>query len=348
MGILSSIGPLVIFFIQPIWGFVADKFGRKWILFVAMAMSASCFMLFNSTQSFYTILGLTLTLAIFWGTQTPLIDILALDYVEENKLSYSEFRMWGAIGWSVGSWLLSFLVLDARFLLNFRMAATILYICCLILAFTKTANPVSKIEKVDYSIKNFKTTFSNKTLLFFLLIVFVHSTTATSIWNYEGLLLEELGATRQLMQITFGLQGIFEIPLFFYANRIIKRFSLEKTIIFAMLITSLRLFLYGSFTSPYAIMLFDITHGITWSLFWVCCVEYVNNKVVSQWRASGQSFLWAIYGGAGAIAGNMLTGFQLDWMPIQRIYLINSSILFLFTILLIPVLLRKNQTIHKT
>jgi PPP family 3-phenylpropionic acid transporter len=68
-------------------------------------------------------------------------------------------------------------------------------------------------------------------------------------------------------------------------------------------------------------------HGISWSLFWVVCVECVNSLVEEDWRATGQSLLYAAYFGAGAIAGNFWTGYLYDeQLRISQIFLLNAGI----------------------
>jgi len=57
----------------------------------------------------------------------------------------------------------------------------------------------------------------------------------------------------------------------------------------------------------------------------VVCVEYVNLLVREEWRATGQSLLYAAYFGAGAIVGNFWTGFLYDTkMKVAEIFLLNA------------------------
>ena len=76
--------------------------------------------------------------------------------------------------------------------------------------------------------------------------------------------------------------------------------------------TVVRLLLYGFIKNPVAALPVELLHGLSWSLFWVACVEYVNRQVDEQWRATGQSLLYASDFGAGAIAGNYWTGYLYD------------------------------------
>jgi MFS family permease len=74
----------------------------------------------------------------------------------------------------------------------------------------------------------------------------------------------------------------------------------------------------------------ELLQGISWSLFWVVCVEYVNKIVLEEWRATGQSLLSAAYYGAGYIAGNLWTGYLHDTkMKIADVFFLNAGIVLL-------------------
>jgi MFS family permease len=69
-------------------------------------------------------------------------------------------------------------------------------------------------------------------------------------------------------------------------------------------------------------------HGVGWSLFWVASVEQVNSLVKDDLRATGQSLLSAAILGAGAIAGNLWTGFLYENnMKVSDIFLLNAGII---------------------
>jgi MFS family permease len=87
----------------------------------------------------------------------------------------------------------------------------------------------------------------------------------------------------------------------------------------------------------------EVLHGISWSLFWVICVEWINKLVDANWLATGQSLLYAAYYGAGAILGNYWAGFLSDTgMQLSEIFLINAA-LVAFVFILIAVVLRTNR-----
>src|SRR5206468_1918033 len=112
--------------------------------------------------------------------------------------------------------------------------------------------------------------------------------------------------------------------------------------------TAFRLLLYSVVKNPQAAVFIEVLHGISWSLFWVVCVEYVNTLVKEDWRATGQSLLYAAYYGAGAIVGNFWTGFLYDTkMRISEIFLLNAGIVSIVA-LFILIFMRNKEWSYNT
>lgn len=201
----------------------------------------------------------------------------------------------------------------------------------------------TKIAIQENAFGNFQRVISDRLLIFLLLCIFLVSTSATTIWNFYSIYMKENGASASLVGYGLSFQGICELPLFYFSATIIARLGLKVTLIVTVMATAIRLVLYSVVKHPLAAIPIEILHGISWSLFWVACVETVNKLVDERWRATGQSLLYASYFGAGAIAGNFWTGYLYDRnMRISDIFLLNSVIVFVVALLL-PIFWRKRS-----
>ena len=108
------------------------------------------------------------------------------------------------------------------------------------------------------------------------------------------------------------------------------------------------MFLYSVVKNPQAAIAIELLHGISWSLFWVVCVEYVNMLVREDWRATGQSLLYAAYYGAGAIVGNFWTGYLYDTkMKIAEIFLLNAGIVAMVGLLIFIFMKNKKMELQQ-
>src|SRR6185295_19556408 len=100
--------------------------------------------------------------------------------------------------------------------------------------------------------KNVKEVFENKTLLFLLLCVFLISSGTTTIWNFYSTYMKENGASASLVGYGLSLQGLCELPLFYFSARIIARFGIRTTLLITIFATVIRLLLYSVIKNPIA------------------------------------------------------------------------------------------------
>ncbi len=76
--------------------------------------------------------------------------------------------------------------------------------------------------------------------------------------------------------------------------------------------------------------------------------QYVNILVREDWRATGQSLLYAAYFGAGAIVGNFWTGFLYDTkMRIAEIFLLNAAGIAVVALLIWVFMKRQKQGLNE-
>jgi PPP family 3-phenylpropionic acid transporter len=334
IGILASIPPAIYFVVQPFWGFWADRIGRKKLLVIVMILSASVFLFFPQHGTFLHLFLLTLALGIFWSTVHPLVDCMTLDMVaNSDERAFSFFRMWGSIGWSAGSLVMTYINLSDNLVFNFRLASVFLVLSLLIVLTIKPIKSGSETNVFDLKIGNIRELLRNIRLISFLVIALVIAILTAPIWYYTSIFYSDIGASSSLISLVYGLQGLIEIPFFFIAYYFIKRYGLYQMLVFSFYINALRSFLYAIVPSPQLAIGIELLQGISWALMWVCCVEYVNEVVPQHWRATGQSLLWSVFLGAGTIIGNIWTGFLYEHITIQKVFLFNSIGLLIFSIL---------------
>lgn len=336
LGILSSIPPAITLLVQPFWGIWADTIGRKKLLVLAMSGALVIFQFFPEKAGFTHLFILTLILGVVWCTIHPLIDCITLDlFSKSNDRVFSFYRMWGAIGWSSGSLLLSYIDLSDNLVFNFRLATIFLGLSLLVQITLKV--PGVKRSTNDPEVQKSSVTVLWRNLPFtgFLIILFFIAILTAPIWYYSSILYSYIGASSSLISLAYGLQGLVEIPFFLFANRIIKKFGIQNTLIFTIFASSLRCMLYGIIQSPQMAIGIELLQGISWSLLWACCVEYTNELVPACRRATGQSLMWAVFLGGGTIVGNIWTGYLFEKTTIQTVFLLNSAALLLFSFITI-------------
>ena len=340
--IILSITPVMMFLIQPFYGMLADRFGYKKTLLFSSLMATFCYVFYLFNGGFGYLFMITFFMAIFYNTLQPVLDSLSLKLVQKNpSFSYGTLRIAGAAGWAFTG-IINGQLIDALNTTVIFAVSAVSMLLTFIFAFTLQTDKEKVVTTPDQSFKNVKEVFGNKVLLFLLFCIFLISAGATTIWNFYSTYMKENGASASLVGYGLSFQGLCELPLFYFSAKIIARFGIRTTLLITVFATALRMFLYSIVKNPYAALPIEILHGISWSLFWVVCVEYVNILVREDWRATGQSLLYAAYFGAGAIVGNFWTGYLSDTkMKIAEIFLLNSAIATIVGILIFMFMKKK-------
>jgi PPP family 3-phenylpropionic acid transporter len=324
--VILSIPPLLMFLVQPFYGMLADRLGYKKTLLFSSLLAFFCYCLYLFNGGFIYLVSVTVFMAVFYNTLQPVLDSLSLILVKKNPaFSYGTLRIAGAAGWAFTGIINGQLIDALNTTVIFAVAAVSMLLVFLFAFSLHTEKDRVKADEISFA--HLREVFNNKVLLFLLFCVFLVSATSTTIWNFYSTYMKENGASASLVGYGLSFQGLCELPLFYFSAAIITRLGIRTTLLITVFATALRLLLYSITKNPVAAIAIELLQGISWSLFWVVCVEYVNILVKEDWKATGQSLLYAAYYGIGAIVGNFWTGYLADTnMKIAEIFLLNAGI----------------------
>jgi len=315
IGIVAATPWLLMLFIQPFWGMLADKFGKLLCLRISLIAASLLFVLLPVLSTGLVLIAtMTIILSLFNTPVLPLLDSIALDQVESGQIkSYSTIRFWGAVGYATGASITGWLIPHFGVQVAFFSSAGFLVLTYL--SALKIYIPALQHKGLDVEFKYFGRIISNKILLIFLFIIVFVSIGQSAITFFLSLYMRQIGASPETTGLAIGMEGISELPFYFIAAWLLRKMAPGKVVFMAILATSLRLFLYSVNSNPNLVIFIEAMNGMTWTLLWVSSVEFVNNIIPAKWRTTGQSMLWAAYFGAGAVTGNIVSGWMYQQMP---------------------------------
>ena len=324
---IMNVTPITMFLIQPVYGFMSDRLGHRKCLLASTLLAGILFLLYLKEGSFLGLLLVTVCMSLFYNGIQPILDALALKLAEQSPdFNYGSIRVAGAAGWAFTGIITGYYIdeLDTRVIFMFASGSLIAaFLVALTLPDTPALKPGETCAPLRRSIRD----LMSRNLVFFLISVVLLSASVTTIWNFYSLYMKENGASATLVGAGLSLQGLFELPFFFFSFRVIRYFGLERTLLICAGASALRMALYSMVSIPEWALAVDLLHGLSWSLFWVVCVEYTNTMVKPELRVTGQSLLYASYFGVGAVLGNFWTGYLYDLnLRISTIFFINSMI----------------------
>lgn len=327
ISVILSVTPIMMFLVQPLYGVLVDKIGYKRCLLWSSFFAALSYLLYIFEVNFASIFAITVFMSLFYNSIQPLMDSLALRLVQENPaFSYGTLRIAGAAGWAITGTVVGHYIDSVNVNVIFIFSAASMFLTFLF-AFSLQDDDKKSVSAIIRSSHDIKEVFGNRELILLLVCVFLISLGGTTIWNFYSIYMKENGASATLVGYGISFQGLCELPLFYFSAKIIGKLGSKRTLLVTVFTLALRMALYGVVKNPYAALLIELLHGISWSLFWVVSVEYVNKLVREDWRATGQSLLYAAYFGFGAIAGNFWTGYLYDAeMQIADVFVLNACI----------------------
>jgi MFS transporter, PPP family, 3-phenylpropionic acid transporter len=342
IGVIAAIPWLLMLVIQPFWGMLADKYGKLLCLKISLIGALLLFILFPFVKSGVVLIAaMTIALSLFNTPVLPFLDSIALDQVESKHInSYSTIRFWGAIGYALGAsftgWLISIIGVQAAFF----SSGGFLLLCYL--SALKIINVEKEASAVDVEFKYLGKIISNKILLIFLFIIVIVSISQSAITFFLALYMKQIGASSETTGMAIGMEGISELPFYFIAAWLLQSMAPGKVVFMAIIATAVRLFLYSINDNPNLVIFIEAMNGMTWTLLWVSSVEFVNSLVPAKFRTTGQSMLWAAYFGAGAVLGNILSGWMYQFMPMKQVYSTNALMILLTGMLALYIFFFRN------
>jgi PPP family 3-phenylpropionic acid transporter len=143
-----------------------------------------------------------------------------------------------------------------------------------------------------------------------LLIAIFCSGVAMSITNsFLFLYIDELGGSRTLMGLSLTVATISEVPIFFYAERLLRRWGARGVLMMALLAQVVRTFAYALIPAAWLILPVSLLHGFTFSAMWSASVAYASELAAPKGlMATAQGLLGGVSMGLGGVVGALVGG----------------------------------------
>lgn len=316
IGILNAIFISMSALVVPFWGVLADKFGNNRVFLLLTSMAAVLVFFIGQTMVFQWMAIFIFLISVFHQPGGAVLDGMTMGFVERNpRYSFGQFRLWLSAGYGLVSLLVGYLARHQTAII-FNVSAALFILLSIFNLVTMPASPVKGVNLVNF--KSLSFLLKNRKLLFFLLIIFVFGIAISPLYQFLNLYYKDIGSGNEFIGLVFFIQAMFEIPAFLLGVKLIRKNRPEKVILFSMLISMLRMVLYGFISNPLIAASLSPFHGITIALFLIGTVEYVQKQTPGHLRTTGLALIWAFHFGAGVALGNLLLGYLRDHGGILR------------------------------
>ncbi|MFV5403404.1 MULTISPECIES: MFS transporter [unclassified Acinetobacter] len=312
IGILSSIAIITRFFAPLIWGWIADKSGKRMLLVRIATWMEACIwlMIFIIPNSFQSVALLMLIFSFFQNAILAQFEGVTLFWLGEKRAElYGKVRKWGSVGFIIGVFGLGtvFEIISISML-------PVLLLCISFLAFLwsftikepRTAPTAQKQLEPLWPI--FKRPVVYSFFLIELILLFSHAPFYSFYSNY----LSQAGFSTSQIGLLWSVGVIAEIIMFAYATFFLTRWSWRHLVTLCLLMTGLRWFIVGVFPASFTAQFFAQTiHAFSFGLFHMIAMRVIFQNFSAGQQGRGQA-LYSTMWGIGVASGSILAGHYWD------------------------------------
>ena len=319
-GFAYSMIPLIGIAAQPVWGYITDKYTtKKKTLLITVAACIIIIPVFIFVKSFTAIVFAIILLVTFQCALIPISDSYTLETI--NNEHYGRIRLMGSIGFAVISLFIGKTIkifgINSIFIVYFLLLMTTFFILL-------QTNPIIVEENERPHMHDVLSILKDKAFLLFLSTAAFSCMAFGANSNFTTVLIEKTGGSITKLGVLWFLLALSELPMFYYAGRIIERFGVINVYLYSLLILAIR-FAACSLVDNYVFVIaIQMLNGISYPLYLTAALKYTGNRFPAHIKASGITMLSALGFGLGNFVGNIAGGYILQGSNIFFLYRIMS------------------------
>lgn len=312
IGLLMSQMQLMRLFGPNLWGWLADRFGRRMVIIrLAALIGLAGFTAFFWLDKLPGMLFAMAVLAFFWSAALPLVETLTFDHLCEERSRYSRIRLWGSIGFIVA-------VMLTGAVLDMAPAVAVLWVCwgiligILALAVVLPEAPLAPHPRDGQLIGEILRQPRVRALM---AACFAMSAAHGAFYVFYSIHLAGHGYSKTEVGSLWSLGVLAEIFVFMLMARLSLHFSLRAILLASFAAAVLRFLLMGWGVDSVIIMvLVQLLHGLTFGAYHASAIGAVNEWFPGRAQARGQALYSSLSFGAGGLLGALISGYSWEWL----------------------------------
>ena len=320
IGALSSMRSILLIIFAILWSGIADKYQIRKSIFVGCSCAGTLvWALYFFHDSFLTILIITSIYSVFNAPIISFLEAMTIEVLGREKSSYGIIRAWGSIAFIAMVLFMGYLI-DA---FSIRIILMAVFIGSILQAGLSLQIPYVRRVRTD----NFRLNagvFFRKRVVVFLLCAFLMLMSHGTYYGFFSIHLENLGYDNAFIGLAWALASIAEIVVMVRSRWVFSRLSYENVLILSYVVATIRWFLSGVAMSPYWILLLQITHCVTYGLFHMASILYMDSLSPDGAKTFGQAVNNATTYGLGLMAGFFVSGFLYEYTGAVTMFFVSG------------------------
>ncbi|MDO7534650.1 MFS transporter [Acinetobacter pittii] len=329
IGVLSSIAIVTRFFAPLVWGWIADKSGRRMLLVRIATWMESCIWLaiFIVPNTFQSVALLMLIFSFFQNAILAQFEGVTLFWLGDQKAKlYGKIRKWGSVGFIVGVFIIG-AILEIVPISMLPILLLIIASLAFIWSFT-IREPDSAPTSQKY-LEPLLPVLKRPTVAAFFAIEFILLFSHAPFYSFYSNFLKSLNFSTTEIGFLWAMGVFAEIFMFSIASKIFQRFSWRILVIVCLLVTSIRWMLVAVFSHYFIGQLFaQCLHAFSFGLFHLIAMRVIFQNFSAGQQGRGQA-LYSTMWGLGVAFGSVLAGHFWKILSGELIFMCASVVVLL-------------------
>ncbi len=331
IGTITAMGTAVGIGASPFWGYRShhSKDSTRVLLFLCITAT----LMISGIVFAKTYILFFLVYAVFAFFQVPIMpltDAMTL----EARIPFGAVRKWGALGFAAGVFIAGQLADVTSLVIIFPLCAlgytaAWIIMTCLRRSRQKHAEPINHTSKTPEKYQKnkregYSVLFGNKKLMALLFAAFFICGTNVANNTYFGFLYKDVGGSVAGIGVAFLLMCSAEAPFMAWADRLTKKFTMEKVILVSMIISALRYLWYSTGPVPELLIGTFFLQGMVNGIVLVEFVRYVTKLVEPAMIGMAMTLYQSVSSNCSSILCQLIGGTILDHYGGIQVYLFFS------------------------
>jgi PPP family 3-phenylpropionic acid transporter len=310
IGVLMSLLQVTRIFSPNIWGWLADKTGKRAAMVRLTAwLSLLCFAGVFFGSQFSWLFVVMMTMSFFWSASLPLVEATTMSHLGSHTHRYGQIRLWGSVGFVIA-------VLGLGYWLNVRPVSDLPWAILAIMVgigWLASYIPDAKINTQARVHVDIWHVVRRPEVMSLLLGCFLMAVAHGPYYAFYSIDLVAHGYSKSAVGWLWALGVIAEIAVFMWLPRWLPNVSMARILLATLLIALVR-FIIIAWGIDYLgwIIFAQILHAATFGAYHLSAVALIHRYFHGRNQARGQGLYNSVTYGAGGTLGGLYAGAVWD------------------------------------
>ncbi|UXY13716.1 MFS transporter [Chitiniphilus purpureus] len=307
IGILTSLTQINRIYAPAIWGWLADRTGRRaLILRLAGVGSLAGFVGLLFTQHFAGMFVALLIATFFWSAALPLVEALTMGLLQGNGARYARLRVWGSIGFIVSSVLAGYWMQAMGVTV---LPVTVVAVMTGLALYAWMLPHPAPLAHETVPAAPFGQILRRREVRLVFLGCFLMLLSHGPYYSFYSIYITDHGVPASSIGWLWTLGVVAEIAVFMMMSRLTARWTQQALFLSTFVVAAARWLLigWGAPSLPW-LLLAQLGHAFTFAVCHATAMGYVHRHFAGPHQAKGQALYIGVSFGAGGSLGGLLAG----------------------------------------